>query len=209
MLGSSLPTWTLSTSSTQTFWDSRKRGEAAAQERCFPGSTSKFPMEMTIWNSCYSKTRPIQQSEAARTIPACRYPTSQRVLLLSRPTPTTRHTAGLSRLIWESIASGRQISLILMERAPRSWSRTPLMANRPLPRLLRLPTSVIRGLEVSPPPLLRNRQVGASPIFCRRLSLFDKCHSCRMLSRSFAVPLNRELLPLQAVVLRPVGHSLS
>jgi len=45
------------------------------------------------------------------------------------------------------------------------------------------------------------REMIASLIFCGQLALFDNCHSCRMLSRSFAVPLNRELLPLQAVVL--------
>jgi len=49
----------------------------------------------------------------------------------------------------------------------------------------------------------------ASLIFCGQLTLFDNCYRCRMLTRSFAVPLNRELLPLQAVVLGPVDHSLS
>ena len=45
--------------------------------------------------------------------------------------------------------------------------------------------------------------------YCGQLTLFDNCHPCRMLSRSFAVPLNRELLPLQAVVLGSVDRSLS
>src|SRR5580658_10286447 len=49
----------------------------------------------------------------------------------------------------------------------------------------------------------------ASLIFCGHLTLFENCHPCRMLSRSFAVPLNRKLLPLQAVVVRSVDHSLS
>jgi hypothetical protein len=55
---------------------------------------------------------------------------------------------------------------------------------------------------------MRRREMIASLIF-GQLTLFDNCHPCRMLSRSFAVPLNRELLPLQAVVLGPVDHSLS
>ena len=69
-----------------------------------------------------------------------------------------------------------------------------------------------RHADISVPIPLRmtcRREMIASLIFCGQLTLFDNCHPCRMLSRSFAVPLNRELLPLQAVVLGPVDHSLS
>ena len=66
--------------------------------------------------------------------------------------------------------------------------------------------------DVSVPIPLRmtcRREMIASLIICGQLALFDNCHPCRMLSRSFAVPLNRELLPLQAVVLGSVDHSFS
>jgi hypothetical protein len=49
----------------------------------------------------------------------------------------------------------------------------------------------------------------ASLMLCGQLTLFDNCYRRRMLRRNVAVPLNRELLPLQAVVLGPVDYALS